>query len=62
MMRRFQISLHERTFAALREMALEQRRPLRDQAAWLIEQQLLNGSGANPDCKAPDRELCNAGH
>lgn len=43
--RRFQIELRPEAFDALAEAALDARRSVREQAAYLLEQQLLARSG-----------------
>ena len=55
-MPRFLIEVSEPAFENLAERARQQRRPLKDQAAWLLEQQLLDGresSGIVPPADTP---------
>ena len=59
-MRRFQISLVQPAFDALQEMARDQRRPLKDQAAWILERQLLPAEASREPGRSADAEQAHA--
>jgi hypothetical protein len=57
-MRRFVISVSDRAFQTLAELAQQERRLIKDQAAWLLERQVLGGVGnhALPEAAVSETE------
>jgi hypothetical protein len=56
-MPRFTVEVSEQAFASLAERAQEERRPLRDEAGWLLERLLLNAqpwTAANEAARQPE--------
>jgi hypothetical protein len=47
-MRRFLVEVSEQAFDRLAQIALTERRGVKDQAAWLLEHALIDGNGPEP--------------
>lgn len=57
-MPRITINLRERAFEKLQRVALAERRPTRDQAAWIVEQALESIGGERTEGRRPEPPRC----